>query len=350
MSGNKRRVFIKWWAWLGALALFAGLNVAVVILEPWFMRVCAEESFATPAKVAVYAYSQKPDVVFMGASVVMQGFDPRIVREELADQSGRELKVLNLGVSHGFLDINYLVMKNVITKEKAPRVVVYGVFPADFFSKRIEEEYRHAYFASFLRPNDFHLFARANGGTRLGFVAQCVLPLYRDRQLIRDFIDIELLHDRPFAAEPNARAATEEAVLSDGFRPLPAVPGARHFQMRAEGVPFIPEPWSVSRLCDIISMAQKKGSQFVLVAMPITPALRSDFSLEGQAAFIVWVKRIADRYGIPWIDLYTDSEKTFPDEDFYDNTHLNRIGAERLTRIVSRKMLTGYFSPKFSPK
>ena len=243
-------------------------------------------------------------------------------------------------------------MKNVITKQKSPRVIVYGLFPADFYSQLIESKYQHAYFPSLLRPDDFRLFSDANGGSKTGFVTQCLLPLYRDRQLIRDYCDIKFHLDPAYAHEPNVRPAVDLRILSDGFRPLPVTPAEHHFKLRPQGVNLVPEAWSLARLNDIISMAQKNGSQFILVAMPVTPALRSDFTPQAQKEFVALVKQIAAAHGVPCLNLYTDSEKTFPDEEFYDTTHLNRIGAEHLTRIVSREMLAGYFSlksPLFPP-
>src|SRR5712692_10286463 len=97
------------------VGLYVLINVAALNLDPYFLRLTTYDWQFTAARIANYYDASRSDVLFMGTSRTTLGFNPSIADEEIKRLTGESLGTLNLGLTGGAIDINYLILKNVIS-------------------------------------------------------------------------------------------------------------------------------------------------------------------------------------------------------------------------------------------
>jgi hypothetical protein len=338
-------------AGFGAL-LFVAANALVWRLEPHFLRVVAYDRQFTAAHVFEYRTAPRPDILLMGMSRVAVGLDTDVIEEEIAQATGARVRVLNLGIAAGTIDLQYLVLKNVIRPDRQPSVIVYGISEGELNSL-LSRPGRSAasrlpYYSLLLRPDDFRLYSGSTLDEKASFALKQLLPLYRDRELIRNALSIEFNPDDPAHAS-YAPGPGHWTPPPNGFRPIAHGSGTaadieharreyaslRRFQFAGP---------QLDRLRDFIALAIARGIKVVLVNMPVTPLHRSfwgDPQLMQQ--YLSLVGEVAREFGVPLLDLYAAGDGEIPPEYYFDTHHLDEMGAAILSRLLSRRHLVQMF-------
>src|SRR4051794_22756308 len=79
--------------WLSAGSVVLTLvfaNVLILLLEPYFLNVLRYDQQYTPARVIEYLQAPAPDVLFMGTSRALAGFNPITAEEEIEALTGQK--------------------------------------------------------------------------------------------------------------------------------------------------------------------------------------------------------------------------------------------------------------------
>ncbi len=96
-----------------------------------------------------------------------------------------------------------------------------------------------------------------------------------------------------------------------------------------------PSHWAMKK---IIALAKDNGIELILVNMPVTEKFMEIFRYEEHAAYINYVERLSRNHGLRFHDIARD-DVGLTQHDFADLDHLNKPGAEKLSRYLSKEIL-----------
>lgn len=89
-------------------------------------------------------------------------------------------------------------------------------------------------------------------------------------------------------------------------------------------------------ISEIASYCQKHGIKFVMVALPHTKGYNQHLDEKQLSKTLSLVSSLKQQYGLDFYDYREDSR--FVDEDFFDESHLSDVGAEKFTKILMNDM------------
>lgn len=342
----------RWWSpaarrsGVAAVVVFWALNALVVAFEPRLYRLAAYDRQYTVARVAdYYEFPVTPDVVFMGDSRALSGFSPAVADAELTPLAGRPVRTFNLSMTGARMNLNYLALKNMITDDKKPSVVVLGLSEFAFLPLPGENAtltQRFPLSSTILRPDDIE-YAEPGVAGKGRFVLRTLVPLYRDRQLLRNALSIVF---NP--ADPSHQWYSGENRWQwspDGsYIPGAGVRNPTEDQARAMFYDAL-QSYTLSTdnlriLGDFIELAHDRDIHVVLVVMPVSDIHRSWWgSPATMTEFRSSVRDVAARYQVTFLDGYDSLNREIPPEYFWDPSHLNLDGATVLTRRLARDRL-----------
>ncbi|WP_298780270.1 hypothetical protein [uncultured Polaribacter sp.] len=118
-----------------------------------------------------------------------------------------------------------------------------------------------------------------------------------------------------------------------GFRPYDAVYSDTRKSVNLNRIEISQS--SITSYRNIINKITKKGIEPILIIMPMHINGRSSFSNYNE--FIDSIKELGTTLNVKVID-YTDNEIIYSEENFYNNGHLNSLGAERITKIIGNNI------------
>lgn len=81
-----------------------------------------------------------PDVLIVGSSRALVGVDPQVLQQALANQ-GRRLRVFNLGINGGTAQTVDLQLRQILTRDKLPRLILWADGLRAFNSARPDRTY-----------------------------------------------------------------------------------------------------------------------------------------------------------------------------------------------------------------
>jgi hypothetical protein len=338
---------------VAALILFWGLNALVVALEPRLYRLAAYDRQYTVARVADYhEFPVTPEVVYMGDSRALSGFAPSVADAELSAVAGRPVRTLNLSMTGARMNLTYLALKNMITDDKKPSVVVLGLSEFAFLPLPGEDRtltQRFPFASTILRPDDFS-YAEPGVAGKGRFLLRNLVPLYRDSQLVRSALSIAFNPDDPshrwYTGESKWRWSKDGSYIPGAGVRNPTLDDARTTYYNALQA-YTLSPETLDTLERFLDLARRRGIQVVLVNMPVSDVHRSWWgSPAAMAQYRTSVQEIAGRHRVALLDGDDRLEGQIPPEFFWDPSHLNLDGATVLTRRVARQYLAPLLSER----
>ncbi|MDQ3895685.1 MAG: SGNH/GDSL hydrolase family protein [Actinomycetota bacterium] len=344
LLGRRRWSPAPRWSAVAAVALFWMLNGVVVVLEPRLYRLAAFDRQYTVARVADYAeFPHTPDVVFMGDSRALSGFAPAVADAELGEALGRPVRTFNLSMTGARLNLEYLSLKNMISDDKKPSVVVLGLSEFAFVPLPGEDRTMTARFplASTLLRWDDAEFADPGLAGEGRFALRNLVPLYRDSPLLRRALSVAFNPSDPahqwYDGPTRWKWARDGSYIPGSGVRNPTVDDARNTYYAALQQ-FTLSPDSVHTLERILDLADRRHIRVVLVNMPVSEVQQGWWrDPAAMAEYRDTVRDVARRRGTSYLDAYDRMERQIPPEHFWDPSHLNLDGATILTRRVSRQ-------------
>jgi hypothetical protein len=336
-----------------AVGVFVGLNLLAVAAIPHLMRIAnyQRHDVYAPTRIAQVLSAPRQDVIFMGSSRVGVGFDPALTKRDVAKVTRVNIRAFNLGIDGSDISLHYLLLKNEITANKTPTVIVYGLAEYELDAPSPPSYTYLPYAKTLTKPNDYALYAGKAFGSKLDFVSRQLLPIYNERNLISDVFGIVFNPQNEwhklFMPGPQHLAPMPDDFHNPGF----GYRGGKRAinQCRKEyGLKlknYRLDPARLLILNKFLTLAQQRHIQVILVNMPVSAMHRSWWgSAQQMTEYRAAVQSIALRHHVPLLDLYTDPYHNFPFSDFIDTHHLNETGADILTNLVAKRYLAPIFA------
>lgn len=320
----------------------------------------------------------RPQVVFMGSSLVLvpvAGVDADYLKRNIdgshhhksqyfEDQfkrhSGMQVKTFNFGLPGEMPSDAFLITKFLLKGEKRPDVIVYGVGPRDFMDSLLPSPAATDPYQYLNRFGDVtshrHMIA-PEWDQRLNFeLAQFVYTYGRKfdmcvsaERLIAQALDEVLPKpktDKPFTIQDRRTLfpyyKQMEITSNEAFF-RPTTPETRTFdnanlqeyKKRYARLKWRTFTHQMKFLADLMNTARERGTQVILVSMPITEINRDLLEKGTWDVYKRNLKVLAQSKDATFIDL--GDSKQFAISDFMDTVHLHSGGGMKLLDIVAEK-------------
>ncbi|MBQ9866063.1 MAG: hypothetical protein IJM34_03505 [Lachnospiraceae bacterium] len=261
------------------------------------------------------------DVVFVGSSHVYAGIYPSYLWSDWG------ISAFNLSISGMDRDSAYYYMKHMF-KTQSPKVAVVDMFALSFDTHLMAGNVYRNYISLPLSKDtlpQLKAYAAKDKSVSANiydYVARWPIIHTRYRELTR--YDFELDAPNYFARGEYPNWECQPTWL---YRPDEASP--KIFESDQE-------KW----LDDLVSLCKENNCELVFMSLPFR-------SYEDEQNYIDHAVIYADEHGIPMFDFnrMTDELQIDPQTDFFDETHVNALGAKKLSRFMAQWLDDTYDMP-----
>ncbi len=318
----------------------------------------------------------KPDILIVGSSRALQGIDPRAMKIALAAQGNQGLRIFNFGINGATAQVVNYLLKDVLTPDQLPRMIVWADGVRALNSGRIDRTYQailasegHQRLASGVRPQlaqatpqnteiCYQLPKACNARKEWDFN-----KVLEDDQLFYTEFPVKTLDKKPvsFVQFNSSESPQLSNLLYRPSEPIAATPVSLNAMIDAHG--FLSEsnrfnpstyyqrrPYVAGRydgdyrafnlggeqaraLSSIVAFVKSKNIPLVFVNLPLTNDYLDSYRRWAEQEFRNNMQRLSQEYGFMFINL---SEQALSrNEYFVDPSHLNRYGAQAVARRLA---------------
>lgn len=345
-------------------------------------------SFSSPrldAQIRLYAsylaLNGPPDILIIGSSRSLQGIDPARLEAELSAQGYADLSVYNFGVNGATAQVVDLMVRQLLTPEQLPQMILWGDGSRAFNNGRSDATYQqivasngYAYlqagqhpiaygssrwagdrfclepspldssFNSSLEPS---LEASGENGFETGSVEQyfmnwadwgvlcdqTVNGTERPRRWERDRPILQQRWINQYGTGLNRQGFLPVATVFDPvayYQQYPRVPGAYD----ADYVPFELEGEQAIATARLAAYLQSHNVPLVFVNLPLTNDYLDSFRQQREQLFWQHMAQMAQREGFLVRNL--NQAELSLNQYFADPSHLNQAGAQAVATYLAR--------------
>ncbi|XGV98662.1 MAG: D-alanyl-lipoteichoic acid biosynthesis protein DltD [Leptolyngbya sp. BL-A-14] len=305
----------------------------------------------------------RPDILIVGSSRALQGIEPIVLQQILASRGYPNLKIFNLGVNGATAQLVDLLLREILSPDQLPRLLLWGDGVRAFNSGRVDLTYDRAiasqsyqFLAAGIRPT-----VPSVDSSVVGLCAATMLPRFSDTGTSTkafDFVSsavpvLQKIHyeplkrwsvSAPFTDFPNSTIAK----LQDetGFQPfLEQFKPERYFQhySKVEGKydadyrDFNLDGKQTQAFNNVMQLAQKHQIPVVFVNLPVTQVYLDEARMASEQQFRAYLQRFARSHALRVYDL----SQRWPNQNAYftDPSHLNRYGAAAVATELGRSLV-----------
>ena len=333
------------WQWAPWMFLFVGLLVTAELLlrlPPVVERLPAPEPTLWHAELIetkvnyfeAFAAERGVDVLFIGNSAMQSALDPAVFDAVRGIESTAVPGSFNAAIE-GIPPYGANLFLEIFLRHSQPDTIIYGLTPQDLNSNSpwaadITDRVRHS-------PMALAEARRGLKGKTLAFLLDHS-ALFRYRLVLYRL----LLADPTIGEKPYVYF--DERGYHPLNRNLAEVPPEQRgqFYNRAGVLNYSTSGVQLDALRQLIERVQAEEIPLILVNMPLANDYYGNFDAPQADYNLYWhtLTAVAHEYNLPLIDLEGGGSITyFNDEHFADFNHLNRSGAERLSRILATHYL-----------
>lgn len=327
----RRALLLTGWCILGG-EILAGLLID---------RAGVEIRFPELPKLIRVALQQgrSPDIVFFGSSRFQSLLNAQVVRQEIAEATNSAAPlVLNASVSYGDTIAMDFVSAKTLETGVRPSVVVLEVSPETVsrrsfaFPTHVMRQFKWPDMLGAFPDMLWNLFW--SGAPPLRLLSFRLIPAYRFRSEFQQWALEALGLQFPlFSPEKTLQPEAGAAAQPHGAPAELRLKGAavtrqrlRHFKVGG---------LSARALERMIERYKTLGATSVLVGVPISNPSRSEYVPEINAAFLAYMERLEESYGVYFVD-YRDR---VPDEFFKSAYYTTREGTLYFSCLLAREVL-----------
>ena len=329
----------------------AGFFCLVVLANPLAqllgIKYCLPYTEDRTLKVYVYQRDKMcPDVVMLGSSKIIRATIPSVMEPILSEAMGRRVDVFCLGQAGTSAYANFLVLRDVVASNGAPRLVVLEASPGALNENHENVPRALRYYCSFhdllaalphLRNLELVEAAGAGAFRGLSNFAQygwsCCFPgrLRRQMEAIRFMKGCAF--SRPLPVTPWRLSSFPQARKEKELDRIRS--GVRHSflnRFRIGGAP-------AAGLREMCRLAKRKNMKLIIISPPVTKAYRQTvFYPEEYQEFTDFMREMAEEGSIEFLDL-NDAPLRLGLDDYFDFGHVNSAGAGKVSRYLARMVL-----------
>lgn len=337
-------------------------------------------------KLALYQERLKvqgvPDVLIVGSSRAMRGIDPAVLQQEMAKRGYKDIDIFNFGINGATAQVVDLLLRQVLTPDRLPKLVIWADGARAFNSGRRDRTYDAiASSAGFqqLQNGTFpqqgaaepqnsleedlswhRAIERTIKGSYqtvdhgLNQALSQLSSTYPQREQLKNWLRAQLLdtvpdplENQPDPLDPEGLNASAELIDFNGFLPLtvrfdpqtyyqthPRVPGAydgdyHSFSVRGE---------QYNALGKLSEFLKQQQIELVFVNLPLTKEYLDDpIRNKYEQAFTQEMRNAAIKHGIIFRNLAQQWNTEY--DLFSDPSHLNRYGAHQVSIHLAQDSL-----------
>lgn len=311
------------------------------------------------------------DVLIVGSSRALRGIDPLVLKEALAKEGYKQVDIFNFGINGATVKFVDFLVRRVLTPEQLPKLIIWADGVRAFNSGREDltynsllntEGYRQTVAGAFPiqpestnpTPDQFfnqRFLARlsfASGNDRLLQFLGNLSQSYGHRQQIILTIQKsmgQLLPGASRSLQPRSLEpiVNESAIDIDGFLPLSDRFTPQTYYQKYAKVPgsydkdyeaFHLDGRQDAALGELTQYLQGKGVTTVFVNLPLTDHYLDEVRTKYEQQFEQYLQERSQQYKFIVRNLNTSHSRQY--EYFSDPSHLNRYGAEAVSRQLAR--------------
>jgi hypothetical protein len=308
-----------------------------------------------------------PDVLIVGSSRALRGVDPDGLRRSLQERGLGDLQIYNFGINGATARTVDLLLRQILTPQQLPKLVIWADGARAFNSGRIDRTYENI--VSSNRYRQSILMSEGGDGDRsplfliqtavkssyeaidsaVGSQFAAVSPLYHHRDLLKTSLQTyipsmgELIQSK--RGDSNADGITEQNLKPnvDGFLPLEVkfdpdtyyqkyakVTGGSdgdysNFQLEGN------QSQAVQEVADLLA---SRKIPLVFVNLPMTDIYLDKFRRDRETEFKKYMQDLSSSNQLTFVDL--DGSLNTQYDLFSDPSHLNRFGGTEVSIQLSK--------------
>jgi hypothetical protein len=313
-----------------------------------------------------------PDVLIVGSSRALRGVDPEVLRQGAIARGYRNPKLYNFGINGATAQVVDLILRQLLTSEQLPKLVIWADGARAFNSGRIDrtyeaialsDRYRHLALMSGLNNSNSPLFqaqssihdaARAIDTTIDSQLAK-VSPAYQHRDRLKTWLQSQVPLGMSSANRANTNlldpsinseilpSGKSSEIDFDGFLPL---------EVQFEPITYYQKYTKVTgdsdgdyasfqlagnqdrALHQTIDLLASHQISLVFVNMPLTDIYLDKYRSQHEATFKQYMQQLMDSARLTFVDL--DGILNTRHELFSDPSHLNQFGAIEVSKYLAK--------------
>ncbi|MBD3883823.1 hypothetical protein IFO70_18835 [Phormidium tenue FACHB-886] len=275
-----------------------------------------------------------PDILIVGSSRSLQGIDPAALQEGLAQQGYPGLKVFNLGINGGTAQVNEVLLRQILTAEQLPRLIIWGDGSRAFNNGRPDLTYN-----GILASPGYQRVAR--GERPIPSQARWDLPVLRAAAS-------KALSEASSSASSSGSAPAPQPIAPDlnelGFHTVTEVYDPKTYYQR---YPFVPGTYdgdyqkfnlNGAQQAATVAVAQFARSQsipLVFVNLPLTADYLDTTRRNYEQQFRQNMQQLAQQEQFIFADLSQQSS-LMQNGYFADPSHINQHGARAIALHLTK--------------
>jgi Protein of unknown function (DUF1574) len=372
MSNTSQLVFHPRFQWQPSLLLLlVGVGLAVgtdfTIRLGIESRQSATSSTAIPVQLSfnnavleekLAQYQQRcvqqgvPDVLIVGSSRALRGIDPEILRRNLAPDQPN-LKIYNFGINGATAQVVDLILRQLLTPEQLPKIVIWGDGARAFNSARTDRTYE-----TIAQSDRYRQLALTSGiKNSNSSLLQAQSSFQNTYQAIDTGLDLQLakVSNRvPFvmqitdsnsdssSLDPSA-SINEQDIDADGFLSLslqfdPTTYYQKYTKVNGNSdgdyANFQISGVQERAFHQTIDLLASRKIPLVFVNMPLSDLYLDEFRQQYDLNFKQYMQKLMDTNQLTFIDL--DGLLNQQYNQFSDPSHLNQFGASQVSKYLTQ--------------
>lgn len=358
-------------------------------LNPSFNNRMLDEKLALYQQRLLQKRGKPPDVLIVGSSRAMRGIDPTALSAALADAGFPNVDVFNFGVNGATAQVVDLIIRQVLTAEQMPKVIIWADGARAFNSGRTDMTYK-AIAASpgyqqlnagtFPKSNQSNITpSRSLMAAQASSLGQTNSPASDDASLTSSYQMVEGSLNQALSQISSTYAQRDQlkTILREGFKQfapsLAIAPKAENSTNPEENllleneidfdgflplsVRFLPTTYyqkyarvsgdydgdyesfqlfgkQDEALDSLLQFVQERGVPLVFVNLPLTQEYLDPIRTQHEQKFQLHMREVAEQKGL----IYRDLSQLWPTKNdfFSDPSHLNRYGAYEVSNQLAQ--------------
>ncbi len=310
-----------------------------------------------------------PDVLIIGSSRALRGIDPAVLRRSLGNGN---LKVYNFGINGATAQVVDLVLRQLLTPQQLPKLVIWADGARAFNSGRADRTYEtialsdrfrqlalmagHANSPPLLQAQSSfkNTYQAIDSGVDAG-LAQ-VSPVYHHRDRLKNWLQAQVPFVTQIIDSSNSivnPSQPEPQIDANGFLALgvkfdPNTYYQEHPKVNGDSdgdyANFQLTGIQHQALRQTIDLLSSQRIPLVFVNAPVSDLYLDKFRRDREILFKEYMQQFMDRQQLTFVDM--DGFLNTQHDRFSDPSHLNRFGASEVSRYLAQTTLIPWQSLK----
>jgi|GEM_PF-3925778 len=320
--------------WFRYLLDVIGFLVVLAAFEYGAQQPIMLETFGAPsawgtlqdsvATLNHFSETELPDIIVVGSSVSQNSIVPRNLSDSIADRTGEEFSIVNVGANWLSADIAPRFVVDVMPSLHTPRMILYPLFPLDLLPTTSENQTLR------LKNSTFN---------EVWFYDAPLIDGYREIAIRSDWLQYSQNISDWIAGVEVYTPITNWRGYAYRDEVHPDIEAVAAFTMQPQ---IRTDSYAAQQLAEMLTWAEDHDIYVVLFSAPLPYNYRqSESGQQNMQTMTQHLKNVAAAHpNVIYLDLYADDFRV-PPSGFRDETHTNYEGAlawtERLAEMMVRE-------------